>query len=344
MTDIVCYFIQTHRDPEQIYRLVRTLRRGSAQGLIVVQHNPVGFELDWSPVADLPGVYLMPPCGFQLRSHYSCQVQPFLDLIDWLEQQGLKYDWMVNLSAQDYPVKPIPTIEAFLSEAAVDGFIRYWDVLSPASPWKQRKARNRYWHHHWWLPAKTEPMLRALRPLTKVLPISVTLSYGSLLGVRRLRTPFHDGFRCYGGWAWFSLRREAILYLRHFLQENPEVERHYMLTQTPEESLVQTVLVNGGRFRLVDDDLRYIDYEHAHRGSPRTLTVADVPRLASGKYHFARKFDLAVDAEVLDRIDREILEPSSPRPSSPVPSHPPSPGEEGEQQKRIQNGLSPLSR
>ena len=103
-----------------------------------------------------------------------------------------------------------------------------------------------------------------------------------------------------------------------------------MLTQTPEESLVQTVLVNGGRFRLVDDDLRYIDYEHTHRGSPRTLTVADVPRLASGKYHFARKFDLAVDAEVLDRIDREILEPSSPRPSSPVPSHPPSPGEEGE--------------
>ena len=28
MTDAVCYFIQTHRDPEQIYRLVRTLRRG----------------------------------------------------------------------------------------------------------------------------------------------------------------------------------------------------------------------------------------------------------------------------------------------------------------------------
>ena len=307
MTDVVCYFIQTHRDPEQIYRLVRTLRRGSRNGLIVLQHNPIGFELDWAPLADLPGVYLMPPCAPQLRSHYSCQVQPFVDLIDWLEQQGLAYDWMVNLSAQDYPVTPIPAMEAFLSETKADGFIRYWDVLSPASPWKRRKARNRYWHRHWWLPAKTEPALRLLRPLTKILPISVTLSYGSLLGVRRLRTPFHDGFRCYGGWAWFSLRRAAILYFRDFLRDHPDVVEHYHLTQTPEESLVQTVLVNSGRFELVDDDFRYIDYAKANKGSPRTLTVADVPLLASGKYHFARKFDLGVDREVLDRIDRELL-------------------------------------
>jgi hypothetical protein len=250
----------------------------------------------------------MPPCAFQLRSHYSCQVQPFVDLIDWLEKEGLRYDWMVNLSAQDYPVTPVPVMEKLLSETDADGFIRYWDVLSPASPWKERTARNRYWHHHWWLPAKTEPALRLLRPLTKILPISVTLSYGSLLGVRMLRTPFRDGFRCYGGWAWFSLRREAILYFRDFLREHPDVERHYKLTQTPEESLVQTVLINSGRFKLVDDDFRYIDYAKANKGSPRTLTVADMPLLSSGKYHFARKFDLGVDAAVLDRIDQEILE------------------------------------
>ncbi|HEY4595399.1 MAG TPA: core-2/I-branching enzyme, partial [Thermoanaerobaculia bacterium] len=107
---------------------------------------------------------------------------------------------------------------------------------------------------------------------------------------------------------WFSLRREAVLYFRRFLTEHPEVERHYQLTQTPEESLVQTILVNSGRFELVNDDFRYIDYAHANRGSPRTLTVADMPLLASGKYHFARKFDLGVDVGVLDRIDREILE------------------------------------
>jgi hypothetical protein len=67
------------------------------------------------------------------------------------------------------------------------------------------------------------------------------------------------------------------------------------------------VLVNSGRFDLVDDNLRYIDYTGARKGAPRVLTTADLPLLASGRYHFARKFDLSVDREVLDRIDRELL-------------------------------------
>jgi hypothetical protein len=308
MTDTVCYFIQTHRDPEQIYRLVRTLRRGSAGGVIVVQHNPAGCELDWSPLADLSGVHRMPPCARQIRAHYSCQVQPYLDVIGWLEHQGIAYDWLVNLTAQDYPVTPVPAIEAFLSAAGCDGYIRHWDVLTPASPWSRRKVRGRYWHHHRWLPARAEPWLRALKPLTKVLPFRVSLDYGAVVGLRDFRAPFGSGFRCQGGWAWFSLRRRAALYLREFLAAHPEIERHYRQTQAPEESLVQTVLVNSGRFDLVDDDLRYIDYSRAVKGSPRTLTAADLPLLATGRYHFARKFDLGVDAAVLDRIDRELLE------------------------------------
>jgi hypothetical protein len=234
-------------------------------------------------------------------------MQPYLDVIDWLEAEGIGYEWLVNLTAQDYPVAPVPAIEAFLAAARCDGFIRHWDVLSPASPWSRRKARRRYWYRYWWLPRQYERPLRALRPLTRLLPLHFYLDYGALVGVRRVKVPFSRDFRCYGGRTWFALRRRAVLYLRDFLAEHPEVERHYRTTVAPEESLVQTVLVNAGRFDLVDDDLRYVDYSRAQRGTPRTLTVADLPELASGRYHFARKFDLAVDREVLDRIDRELL-------------------------------------
>jgi hypothetical protein len=141
-----------------------------------------------------------------------------------------------------------------------------------------------------------------------VTPLHFYLDYGPWLGVRALRTPFRDGFRCYGGWAWYTLRRECALYLREFLRQHPEVEAHYRGTIAPEESVVPTVLVNSRRFVLVDDDLRYTDYSGAQRGgSPRTLTVADLRLLGSGRFHFARKFDLGVDREVLDRIDRELL-------------------------------------
>jgi len=213
----------------------------------------------------------------------------------------------VNISAQDYPVTPVPRIEAFLEAARADAFLRFWDVLSPQSPWSQRKARARYWHRYRRLEPGSEGLLHAVRFLTKVTPLHFYLDYGPYVGVRRLATPFGDGFRCYGGWAWWSLRRAAVLYLRDFLAARPDVEAHYRGTVVPEESLVQTVLANSGRFELVDDDFRYIDYSKAHKGSPRTLTVADLPLLASGRYHFARKFDLGVDREVLDRVDRELL-------------------------------------
>jgi hypothetical protein len=75
---------------------------------------------------------------------------------------------------------------------------------------------------------------------------------------------------------------------------------------------VQTLLVNARRFRLVNDDLRYIDYAGADRGSPRVLTTADLPMLAAGPWHFARKFDYGVDRVVLDRIDRELLAGAGP--------------------------------
>ena len=41
----VCWFIQSHRDPEQILRLVRTLRHAS-RGPIVLRHDHVAVLLD----------------------------------------------------------------------------------------------------------------------------------------------------------------------------------------------------------------------------------------------------------------------------------------------------------
>lgn len=303
----VCYFIQSHRDPEQIYRVVRRLRSGSRTARIIVQHNFAGCDLDWSPLAALADTHLLRATAKQVRSNFSCQVQPYLDAIDWLERERLPYEWLVNLSAQDYPMKPVATIEATLLGSKCDGFIRYWDVRSAQSPWSRRKARTRYCYRYRRLEDGAENGLHALRALTRVLPIEFHLIYGPQVGVRVWHHPFRNGFRCYGGWAWFSLRRRAVLHLREFLLARPDVERHYRGTIVPEESIVQTVLANAGRFDLVNDDLRYVDYSGAIKGSPRVLTLADLPMLAASRYHFARKFDQGIDRVVLDRIDRDLL-------------------------------------
>jgi len=302
----VCYFIQSHRDPQQIYRLVRRLRQGST-GSVVVQHNFAACHLDWSPLAGLPDTHLFKASQPQIRHHFSCQVQPYLEFVDAAERLGIEYDWLVNLSAQDYPVAPIAASEALLATTPADGFIRFWDVSSPSSPWPRRKGRARYSYRYRRWPDWTERPLHLFQSLTRVLPVHFYLGCGPWVGTRPARTPFGPGLRCYGGWAWFSLRREAVRYLRNFLTARPDVLEHYRHVMVAEESLVQTVLVNSGRFTLVNDDLRYIDYSRAIRGSPRTLQAADLPLLGCGRYHFARKFDPAADTGLLDRIDRELL-------------------------------------
>jgi hypothetical protein len=302
----VAWVVQSHRAPEQITRLLATLRRGS-RGPIVLRHDPNGCALDPGQLAGIPDLHWLTPTEPQRRGQYSCQMRPLLDAIDLLEDRRIDYDWLINLSAQDYPVTPLPAIERFLASTRADGFLRHWDVRSAESPWSLGKARRRYWYRYVRLDDRFLPLLRALRPLVRWLPVWFYLDYGALVGARRWRVPFDRSFRCYGGWTWFSLRREPVRYLRETLRQRPELEAHYRGSVAPEESLVQTVLVNARRFALVDDDCRYIDYRHAERGSPRTLTGADWPILASGRYHFARKFDLAVDAAVVDRIDRELL-------------------------------------
>lgn len=306
MAVTVCWFVQSHRDPEQILRLVRTLRGGSS-GPILLRHDDLVLELDAGPFAEIPDLHFLPASGRQLRGSYSCQSRPYFDAIAWLEKRGLSYDWLVNLTAQDYPVKPLARIEAELEASPADGYVRWWDVLSESSPWSRRKAKARYWHRYWRWSEEWAGILAALRPLTRITPLHFYLDYGPLVGVRLLRTPFSDDWRCLGGRSWWTLRRSAALYLRQFLAERPEVERHYRGCVAPEESMVPTILVGSRRFVLVNDDLRYIDYRRAVRGAPRTLTVDDLPLLASGNFHFARKFDLAVDREVVDRIDRELL-------------------------------------
>jgi hypothetical protein len=308
MTERCCYYLQTHREPEQVYRLVRTLRRGSPRAVIVVRHDFDAGALDWQPLAGLADVHLLRSSYPQVRGRFSGQTQPLLDVIAWLEGERVDYDWLVTLTGQDYPVMPLPASERLLFESGHDGFLRWWDVLSKESPWPRQKARRRYWYRYRRLSPRAERWLRLLRPASRLLPgIHLSLDYGPNVGVRALRPPWRHGFRCYGGWTWVSLRRQVVRHLDRYLREHPALLRFYQGTMSPEESIVQTVLVNSGGFRLANDDLRYIDYARAVRGAPRTLTVDDLPTLASGRFCFARKFDLAVDREVLDRIDRELL-------------------------------------
>ena len=308
----VAYLIQTHKNPEQIYRLIRTLIQGSPQCRIVVSHDNSQCQLDEALVGSLGNVSVL--YNRAHRGDFSL-VQGYLDALRWLIRGNVAFDWIVNLSGQDYPAQPLPRIEAFLAETKFEGFMHHFDAFSnsPSNAWGARQGRDRYLYHYrvltrgltrWeWrlsrLPAQAVNRIQRF--------IRLNTSADLLLGIRASAPPFNSHFVCYGGPYFMTLSRRCAEYIDHFIQQRPDVVDYYKRTFNPDESFLHTVLANSGRFRFCNDSKRFIDWTVDFAGHPRILTVADLPRITGGEFHFARKFDIERDGKVLDLLDESIL-------------------------------------
>jgi hypothetical protein len=109
MPPIVCWFIQSHRDPEQILRLVRTLRRGS-DGPILLRHDDSVTPLDAAPILAVGNVHLLPATGRQVRGQFSCGLQPYLNAIDWLERRDIDYSHAIKGSPRTVTTADVPML------------------------------------------------------------------------------------------------------------------------------------------------------------------------------------------------------------------------------------------
>lgn len=287
-------------------RLVRALKRGSPDALVLVVHDSTGAALDPAELTGLPRVHVLFVPGPAERGRLSL-LTPYFQGVARLRELGVDYDWLVYLSAQDYPVLPLARSEALLSRVDCDGFVRFWPALAPDTPWgRPRQGDRRYLYRYCDLPRGSAPLLRLLRPLNEFQSwIHVHLVYGPRLGLRR-RLPLGLGRTLYGGWQWTTLRRACAEFVLDAVSADRELVEFYRRTICPDESLVQTVLVNAGRFRLCNDNLRYADTRGGREGGARLLGTGDLPMLIAGGYHFARKFDLDHDARVLDLLDERL--------------------------------------
>lgn len=304
----VCYLIQSHKSPEQIFRLVRTLKKSSPNCWIILSHDFNNCHLDIQPLQDLSNIHVM--AATVVRGNFSL-VQEYLNAIEWALKNNIDFDWWINLSGQDYPTQSPEHIEQFLFEASYDGFLEYFNVFAPESQWSKQEAITRYFFKYQQIkPRLSEKLQTVLRPLKAINFIQpffrVNFAYGLTIATR-VKPPFNKDFIYYGGSFFTTLSRQCVKYLYQFCNENPQIVEYYRGVQLPEESFIQTILVNSKLFNLCNDCKRYFDFSKTRNGHPATLTVADYGNLAPLNTHFARKFDIAKDSEILDILDQAIF-------------------------------------
>jgi hypothetical protein len=304
----VAYVVVSYKNPGQVLRLVSALREGPAAE-VVVRHDQRRTSLPRVEVEERGGHMLED--GIDVEWGAFSYLRTLLGAFEWSLEQ-LDPDWIVVLSGQDYPLRPLAEIEARLGAAEEDAFL--------TSPWELSTARRpeppaeefflRYAYRHFSVPSWTPSTPRALRDFvyTREMPLGL----GRRLGVRRRRLPFGPALRCFVSSDWLTLSARAARVVTAASRERA-LMRHYRATPMPSESFFATVLLNHPELNVAREDRRLISFAGPGVPHPDVLTSADLGRLLDSDMDFARKFDQERDAEVLDALDerRRSLSASS---------------------------------
>jgi hypothetical protein len=314
----VVYFLQTHHKPAQIDRLVRVITAGNPDALVLISHDVTGSALDVAGLESLGRVrVLFHPGGYGDFTH----LDRYFAAVNWLDANGVDYDWLENLTGADYPLRPIAEIEKALATTDYDGFLVYSPVFPERLPSDADRgaagytlvravdATMRYDYRHWRLGRPTPAKMHWLRPLMAVNLVQpwirVSNSYASV-GVRHRRTMFGPGFHCYGGSFFCTLRAECARYIRDYATANPDAVSFFGTLLAPEEVFLHSVLVNSGRFNLSTDYKRYIDWTGCTHTHPRTLGLEDLDKMLASDAHWARKLSLDQDARLYEALDQRV--------------------------------------
>lgn len=311
----VAYFIASHVNPDQVARLVRACRSsGNPNARVLVHHDYKVSNLDAAAIEQLGNVDVLRDTvkvdwgGFTQCLMIRRSMQWLLDNRD--------VDWVVYLSGQDYPIKPLAQIERELGASKFDGYLD----AKPAEQCEWMQGFGRYYYRYVNLPkfpgvqrvreflrqrAKAQRSAGNLTPRIVVAPSN----HGTLkVGIRPARSPFNEQFSCFYGSSWWTLNRRAIESMCSAMDGRPDLVAHYRrILWAPNESFFMTLLMNDRSLKLcTDDNRRLISWTHPETGHPDVLKASDWDRILASDAHFARKVDARVDPALLDLLDRHI--------------------------------------
>ncbi|OFA03351.1 beta-1,6-N-acetylglucosaminyltransferase [Duganella sp. HH101] len=300
MTNIA-YLVLAHDQPALFGRLTAALQH---EGATIYAH--IDGKQDAGPFRQaagaLPVRFVDAPVAVNWGGY--SQVEAMLKLLEAAASGG--HEHFIFLSGRDYPLRRHDELQALLAQDQQRSFINFYAL---------RKGTD--FAHLIEIYAFRDVYARLRAPAVKSLALWLVRAANRVLPARR----FVAGLRPYRGSTSWCLSADAVAYLLDFVRQpkNAPVLRFFRSVTGADEIFFQTILLNSPlapHCAGYDDaaqhhsamnenkvSLHYIDWNPA-RENPAVLEARDFePLMQSGKF-FARKFDQARSAELLDSIDR----------------------------------------
>lgn len=301
----IAYLILVHKHPGQLVRLVRKLSTEKTSFFVHIDKK-TDDEVYSQMVRGLGNV---PKVHFLKRQRvvwgHSSIVTATIRGIREMFNQNVPFDYVVLLSGQDYPLKSNSYIEKILRDNEPNSFIEYFPL--PYAHWQEQGEDNggldriEYWHFRLFGRPLKFPAERRFNSRI------VSLLWSTLIFFFPVKRKFPKGFKPFAGSAWWCLSRDCVEYVYDFTERNRAFVNFFKYVAAPDEIFFQTVVLNSPfKESVINDSLRYIHWPD-NWDHPAVLREDDFEDIAKSSSLFARKFDISVDAGVLDMIDQKLL-------------------------------------
>lgn len=285
----VAFLMLCHKNPKQINLLLKALKHPQIDVFIHVDSKNENIRED---IEKSDGVYLLPKkdCVDVQWAQFS-EVKATLNLLNAAISEG-GYSHYFLISGQDFPLKSIGKIVRFLNERKDENFIDCALI-------KRFEKRNDIYFPR---------MVIGRRIWQKILKGILVYSTGgwnqTFSIIKRLKPA---NVQYYFGSQWWCLNDAMVKWIYNFLENYPEYIKLFKHSLCPDECFFQTLVMNSPFANTTKPYLHYIKWEKG-KSSPKTLTTIDYEELKKAEKLIARKFDINVDAEIIERLRMRYAE------------------------------------
>lgn len=289
------YLIMAHHQFDLLKRILRLLDHPNHDFFIHVDVKATGFcKEEFNDVAKFSQIIFVERKSISWGGY--SQIDCELHLLDAAVQYGC-YSYYHLISGVDFPLKSAENIYTFFEKCGQKEFVHYSSDEYCCS----ENVYNRVAYYH----LLQEKVGRTNGVGSKLERMCISLQ--KRLHVNRLKkmTP-----KPACGANWFSITHALA---RYVLDNRRWIHQHFRYTCCADEMFLQ-MLIEGTSFydnlysRSSTGDyhscMRRVDWT---RGNPYVFRCEDYEALISSDYMFARKFDLNVDPEIINKLEKYLL-------------------------------------
>ncbi|WP_421943923.1 beta-1,6-N-acetylglucosaminyltransferase [Pedobacter sp.] len=278
----IAHIIMAHKNPKQVAKLIKALEHQNFDYYIHVDKKTdiQEFIASLNDSKNLKFVKKRIRCNWGGYSFLKAINNSLAEVI----LSGKHYDFINLLSGQDYPLINSGRLYNFFENLIGKNFISY-EENNNSSWWEQ--ARLRYEKYH-----LTDFGIRG------------KYFFQELLNKFTPNRKFPLEVEFYGGpnSSWWTISAECALYVHETLKNNLKLNNFLKYSWGTDEFAIASLIMSS-RFKdyTINNNFRYIDWSEGN-AHPKILRIDDYEKIISSNMIFARKFDMEVDIEIINKI------------------------------------------